>query len=39
MSKLSTACYAIRYIKLTQETLRMIYVSYVRSISTYEVIC
>ena len=40
MSKLRTVCYAIRYIKLfiTQETLRMIYFSYIHSILTYDII-
>ena len=41
MSKLSTACYAISYIKpfMTQETIRMIYFSNVHSILTYVIIC
>jgi len=41
ISKSSTACYAIRYIKpfMTQETLRMIYFSNVHSILIYDIIC
>jgi hypothetical protein len=40
MSKLSSACYAIRAIKLymSQETLRMIYFSYFHSVMTYGII-
>jgi len=38
--KLSTACYGVRSAKpfMTQETLRMIYFSYVHSILTYGII-
>ena len=41
MSKLNTACYAIRYKEpfMTQETLRVIYFCYVHSILTYDIIC
>jgi len=40
VSKLSTGCYAIRSVKpfMNQETLRMIYFSYVHSILTYGII-
>jgi hypothetical protein len=40
MSKLSSACYAIRAIKpyMSQETLRMIYFSYFHSVMTYSII-
>jgi hypothetical protein len=40
MSKLSSACYVIRAVKhyVTQETLRMIYFSYVHSVMAYGII-
>jgi hypothetical protein len=40
MSKLSSACYVIRAVKpyMTQETLRMIYFSYVHSVMAYGII-
>jgi hypothetical protein len=40
MSKLSSACYVIRAFKpyMSQETLRMIYFSYVNSVMTYGII-
>jgi hypothetical protein len=39
-SKLSTACYAIRAVKpyMSQETLRMVYFSYVHSVMTCGII-
>ena len=40
MSKLSSACYAIRAVKslMTQESLRIIYFSYFHSVMTYGII-
>jgi hypothetical protein len=40
MSKLSSACYAVRAVKpyMSQETLRMIYFSYVHPVMTYGII-
>jgi hypothetical protein len=41
MSKLCSACYAIRAVKpymMSQETIRMIYFSYVHSVMTYGII-
>jgi hypothetical protein len=39
-NKLHTACFAVRAVKsfMLQETLRMIYLSYVHSIKTYGII-
>ena len=41
MIKLSTACYAIRYVKhfISQDTVRPIYFSYFHSILSYGIIC